>query len=45
MERLGAWLAGHNLPGTAELSEAAIHFAAFSLVGESVKNPAKYYDN
>jgi small-conductance mechanosensitive channel len=22
--RLGAWLAGHNLPGTAELSEAAI---------------------
>ena len=25
--------------------KAAIHFAAFSLVGESVKNPAKYYDN
>jgi small-conductance mechanosensitive channel len=24
MERLAAWLAGHNLPGTAELSEAAI---------------------
>lgn len=24
---------------------AAIHFAAFSLVGESVTNPAKYYDN
>lgn len=24
MDRLGAWLAGHNLPGTAELSEAAI---------------------
>jgi UDP-glucose 4-epimerase/UDP-arabinose 4-epimerase len=24
---------------------AAIHFAAFSLVGESVKDPAKYYDN
>ncbi|NIJ21836.1 small-conductance mechanosensitive channel [Sphingomonas naasensis] len=24
MERLGAWLAGHNLPGTAELTEAAI---------------------
>jgi UDP-glucose-4-epimerase GalE len=24
---------------------AAIHFAAFSLVGESVANPAKYYDN
>lgn len=24
MERLGAWLAGHNLPGAAELSEAAI---------------------
>lgn len=24
MERLGAWLAGHALPGTAELSEAAI---------------------
>lgn len=25
--------------------EAAIHFAAFSLVGESTRNPAKYYDN
>ena len=25
--------------------KAAIHFAAYSLVGESVKNPAKYYDN
>src|SRR6202012_927348 len=25
--------------------KAAIHFAAFSLVGESVKHPAKYYDN
>ena len=25
--------------------KAAIHFAAFSLVGESVKDPAKYYDN
>ena len=25
--------------------KAAIHFAAFSLVGESVSNPAKYYDN
>jgi len=25
--------------------KAAIHFAAFSLVGESVRNPAKYYDN
>jgi UDP-glucose-4-epimerase GalE len=25
--------------------KAAIHFAAFSLVGESVKNPAKYFDN
>jgi UDP-glucose 4-epimerase/UDP-arabinose 4-epimerase len=24
---------------------SAIHFAAFSLVGESTKNPAKYYDN
>jgi len=24
---------------------AAIHFAAFSLVGESVRDPAKYYDN
>ena len=24
---------------------AAIHFAAYSLVGESVKDPAKYYDN
>ena len=25
--------------------KAAIHFAASSLVGESTKNPAKYYDN
>lgn len=25
--------------------KAAIHFAAFSLVGESTKDPAKYYDN
>lgn len=25
--------------------EGAIHFAAFSLVGESVANPLKYYDN
>ncbi|MBW8882958.1 MAG: UDP-glucose 4-epimerase GalE [Asticcacaulis sp.] len=25
--------------------KGAIHFAAFSLVGESTKNPAKYYDN
>lgn len=25
--------------------KAAIHFAAFSLVGESVSNPKKYYDN
>jgi UDP-glucose 4-epimerase/UDP-arabinose 4-epimerase len=25
--------------------KAALHFAAFSLVGESVRNPAKYYDN
>jgi UDP-glucose 4-epimerase/UDP-arabinose 4-epimerase len=25
--------------------KAAIHFAASSLVGESVRNPAKYYDN
>lgn len=25
--------------------KSAIHFAAFSLVGESTKNPAKYYDN
>jgi UDP-glucose 4-epimerase/UDP-arabinose 4-epimerase len=25
--------------------KAAMHFAAFSLVGESVKNPLKYYDN
>ena len=24
---------------------AAIHFAAYSLVGESTRNPAKYYDN
>ena len=25
--------------------EAVMHFAAFALVGESVANPAKYYDN
>ena len=25
--------------------KAAIHFAAFSLVGESVRDPAKYFDN
>jgi len=25
--------------------KAAIHFAAFSLVGESTRDPAKYYDN
>src|SRR5438552_3336981 len=25
--------------------EAVVHFAAFALVGESVKNPAKYYQN
>ena len=25
--------------------KAAIHFAAFSLVGDSTKDPAKYYDN
>src|SRR6185369_4485945 len=25
--------------------EAVMHFAAFSLVGESVTNPAKYYQN
>ena len=25
--------------------KAAIHFAAFSLVGESVRDPGKYYDN
>ncbi|WP_294059457.1 mechanosensitive ion channel domain-containing protein [Sphingomonas sp.] len=35
MARLGAWLAGHNLPGTAELSEGAfaagIAVAAFAL--------------
>ncbi|WP_436826792.1 mechanosensitive ion channel family protein [Sphingomonas sp. DT-207] len=34
MTRLGAWLAGHNLPGTAELSEAAFAagFAAAAFV-------------
>ena len=25
--------------------DAVIHFAAFSLVGESVENPSKYYNN
>lgn len=28
-----------------ERIDAAIHFAAYSLVGESVTNPLKYYDN
>lgn len=28
-----------------ERPDAVIHFAAFSLVGESVMNPLKYYDN
>ncbi|TGX52617.1 mechanosensitive ion channel [Sphingomonas gei] len=34
MERLGAWLAGHNLPGAPELSEAAIAggLAALALI-------------
>lgn len=35
---LGATLGGKNI-------EAVIHFAAFSQVGESVKNPEKYYTN
>ncbi|MDK2971695.1 MAG: UDP-glucose 4-epimerase [Candidatus Sumerlaeota bacterium] len=30
---------------TAEKIDAVVHFAAFSLVGESVTNPAKYMDN
>jgi UDP-glucose 4-epimerase len=29
----------------AEKIEAVVHFAAFSLVGESMKQPMKYYDN
>ena len=28
-----------------EMIDAVIHFAAYSLVGESVTNPLKYYDN
>ena len=28
-----------------EKIDAVIHFAAYSLVGESVGNPVKYYDN
>ena len=28
-----------------ELIDAVIHFAAYSLVGESVVNPLKYYEN
>ncbi|MGN0641137.1 MAG: UDP-glucose 4-epimerase GalE [Oscillospiraceae bacterium] len=28
-----------------EIIDAVIHFAAYSLVGESVTNPLKYYDN
>lgn len=35
MQRLGAWLAGHNLPGTAELSEAGIA-AAFVVVALAI---------
>lgn len=35
---LGATLGGKNI-------KAVIHFAAFSQVGESVKNPEKYYTN
>ena len=30
---------------SSEQIDAVIHFAAFSLVGESVTNPLKYYDN
>ena len=30
---------------SSEKIDAVIHFAAFSLVGESVANPLKYYDN
>ena len=30
---------------TKEKVDAVIHFAAFSLVGESVTNPLKYYEN
>ena len=33
-----------NLFGTEKI-DAVIHFAAFSLVGESVADPLKYYDN
>jgi UDP-glucose 4-epimerase len=37
-QRLDHALVAHRI-------EAVVHFAAFSLVGESVKNPAKYYQN
>ncbi len=37
-EAILAAIKAHNI-------RSVIHFAAFSLVGESVKNPAKYYDN
>ena len=30
---------------SSEQIDAVIHFASFSLVGESVTNPLKYYDN
>ena len=30
---------------SSESVDAVIHFAAYSLVGESVSNPLKYYDN
>ena len=43
-------IATHNYEGLIDIFkrhdiDAVMHFAAFSLVGESVKNPLKYYAN
>jgi UDP-glucose-4-epimerase GalE len=38
LQRLDHALVAHRI-------EAVVHYAAFSLVGESVKHPAKYYQN
>lgn len=43
---LGVKISGFDMYTTSnEQIDAVIHFAAYSLVGESVANPLKYYDN
>ena len=43
---LGVEISGFDMYTTSnEQIDAVIHFAAYSLVGESVVNPLKYYDN